>query len=44
MRRGLLLNWLMSREGQIALIEELGTHSGRKDIVTHVHFRENGAR
>ena len=34
----LLLNWLMSREGQIALIEELGTHSGRKDIVTHEHF------
>ena len=34
----LLLNWLMSREGQIILIKELGTHSGRKDIVTHEHF------
>ena len=34
----LFLNWLMSREGQIILIKELGTHSGRKDIVTHKHF------
>lgn len=34
----LFLNWLMSREGQIILIKELGTHSGRKDVVTDKHF------
>jgi iron(III) transport system substrate-binding protein len=34
----LFLNWLLSKDAQILLIEELGAHSGRTDIVTHEHF------
>ncbi len=39
----LFMNWLMSREGQIALIEELGAHSGREDVEAKDHFRLKGA-
>jgi len=38
----LFMNWLMSKEGQIVLIQKLGAHSGRADIDSTKHFPLKG--
>jgi iron(III) transport system substrate-binding protein len=38
----LFLNWLLSQEGQIVLVQKLGAHSARKDIASEQHFPLKG--
>ena len=38
----LFMNWLLSKDGQIVLVQKLGAHSGRADIDSSKHFPLKG--
>lgn len=38
----LFMNWLLSKDGQVVLVQKLGAHSGRADIDSAKHFPLKG--